>query len=77
MAKKNQKLPNCITMASMDFKTSNCEKESKSNFAPNVDVVGDDESPNIDLPRFGVMEFGRTSFPTLDIFAIHDKLPNL
>jgi hypothetical protein len=56
----------------MDFRTSNCEKESISKFAPNVDVVGDDEFPNIDLPRFGVVEFPRINLPTLDIYAIHD-----
>jgi hypothetical protein len=45
----------------MDFRPSNCEKESRSKCAPNVDVVGGDEFPNIDSPRLGVMEFLRTS----------------
>jgi hypothetical protein len=28
-------------MASKEFRTYNCENESKSKFAPDVDVVGD------------------------------------
>jgi hypothetical protein len=77
MARKNQELPNSITMASMDFRTSNHEKESKSQFVLYADVVGDDKSPNIDSPRLGVMEFLTTSLPTFNIFAIHDQSPSL
>jgi hypothetical protein len=74
--RKSQELPNSTTMASMDFRTSNREKESKSQSVLDVDVVGDDESPNIDSPRLGVMEFIRTNLPTLDIFVTHDQLLN-
>jgi len=77
MAKNNQEHPNSITVASKDFRTSNCDKESKSKSTLNVDVVGDDESPNIDLLRLGVMEFLRINLLALNVFIIHDQLPSL
>jgi hypothetical protein len=64
-------------MASMYFRTSIREKESKCQFVLDVDVVGDDESPNIDSLILGVMEFIRTNLPTFDIFVIHDQSPSL
>jgi hypothetical protein len=76
MAKMNYELPNSITMASKEYRTSNCENESRSKFTPNVDVIGDDQSLNIDLPRLGVMEFPKASLPTLHISTIHDQLFN-